>query len=136
MDFTRRVVLTESPEKVAAFFRSDRNRLDKTIDGKTPLMLCLDEGRPEIARILIDLGANIHVTDQDGDTLLMKAARGGFAEVTRRLLSVGADVNAEDPVDGLSALDWALLRKHYQVAAILRQAGGRTNFCEYKVDGV
>jgi ankyrin repeat protein len=136
MGNAHRIVLAEEPARVLAFFRREPQRIDEKLDGQTPLMLRLDSGRTGIARVLIDLGANVHLTDRHGDGALMKAARKGMADVTKLLLSLGVDVNATDAVDGLSAMDWALLGKHEDVANILRQAGGRPFLCDDKSAGV
>jgi ankyrin repeat protein len=126
MGVAHRIVLNEPPEQVLAFFRSAPTRLDdKHEGGLTPLMLCLDAGRGEIGRILIELGADVHLVDQYGRTALWFAAERGLADIATLLLKAGADVNATDTADGLSAMDVALLHKHQEVAAILRQAGGR-----------
>jgi ankyrin repeat protein len=90
----------------------------------TPLMTCLDDGRFETARILIKLGADVNLTDRWGTTALMYAARQGLADVTTLLLQGTVDINAADTADGFNAMDWAILRKHEDVIAILRRAGG------------
>jgi len=51
-------------------------------------------GRVEVARILIDAGANVNARDSHGETALMRAAQMGYAETAKLLIESGADVNA------------------------------------------
>jgi ankyrin repeat protein len=137
MGIAHRIVLTESPEQVAAFFRREPNRLDEKHDnGLTPLMLCLQDGRADIGRLLLELGASANPTDRYGRTALMFAAEKGFGEVATLLLKLGAEVDATDTADGFNAMDCALLGKHHEVAAILRDAGGHAKVVSDVLAGV
>ena len=53
-------------------------------------------GRADIARLLLDSGANVKAAGRDGDTPLHNAVRNGHADIAELLLEGGADVNAVD----------------------------------------
>ncbi len=60
-------------------------------DDKTPLHWAANEGSVEIARILIDAGADLNVQDNLGWTPLHGAAEFGRVEIVRMLIDAGAD---------------------------------------------
>jgi ankyrin repeat protein len=66
-------------------------------DDDTPLLWCCvrnDEEALEIARVLLDRGADVKQKDQDNSTPLLEASRWGSAALVELLLSRGADVTA------------------------------------------
>eukprot|EP01090_Pellita_catalonica_P021236 TRINITY_DN7894_c0_g1_i1.p1 TRINITY_DN7894_c0_g1~~TRINITY_DN7894_c0_g1_i1.p1 ORF type:complete len:428 (-),score=65.38 TRINITY_DN7894_c0_g1_i1:275-1558(-) len=65
--------------------------------GNTALMLAIDRGKIEVAKLLVDRGANLEVRGQKGWTALHNAASGGekgYKEVAEMLLDAGALVDA------------------------------------------
>lgn len=66
-------------------------------DGTTPLMRAVHAERHEIAKLLIDAGADVRRANSYGVTALYLAARAGDAFATRMLLTAGADANAALP---------------------------------------
>jgi ankyrin repeat protein len=82
-------------------------------------------GRPDIARSLLDSGA-----DPDGDngfhTALAEAAEQGNGEVVRLLLDAGADPNKD--AGGGSPLVAALAQSNPDIIAMLRDAGAEKSF--------
>ena len=59
--------------------------------GRTPLMIVAwESGRVDIARLLLDRGANVNASDRFGDTPLTLAARRGFTSVVDLLVERGA----------------------------------------------
>ena len=94
----------------------------KAIDG-VPLVLHGMRGEGEIARLLIDRGADIHaVTSDTGDTLLMNASRWGSGRFVDILLEKGADVNAVSR-DGYTALMYAARNGRADAVERLLKAG-------------
>ena len=75
----------------------------KNIGGATPLLLACREGNLEIAKILIDNGANINATDNEGWTPLMRAALAGKKDVVALLMTKDAQAAAVNSV-GESAI--------------------------------
>ena len=87
---------------------ADVNIREPEEDGKkwTPLMEAARTASSEIARILIDKGADINAKDTEGKTPLVIATEFGNAEVAGELILAGADIDARDN-NGCSALMYA-----------------------------
>ena len=66
-------------------------------DGTTPLMRAVHAQTPDLARLLIDAGADVRKANYYGVTALYIAARAGDPVATRMLLAAGADANAVLP---------------------------------------
>ena len=95
--------------------------------GDTTLMLTTSDKRIDIARLLIEYGADINATNKIfGTTALMKAARNGQKETVRMLLDAGADITPTDCF-GYNALDLADAHCHKEIANMLRNAGAVEN---------
>jgi L-ascorbate metabolism protein UlaG (beta-lactamase superfamily) len=82
-------------------------------------------GNVEIAKILIDKGAQVDALDPEGSTPLHLAVKKGRTEMARFLLERGADPRAEDG-RGLSPVDLTGEYGYPEVADILLKAGGGT----------
>lgn len=65
-----------------------------TPTGSTALMLAAQQGRAEVARVLLDKGANMSIAAQRGFTVLLIAAQQGHSGVVVELLNAGAEVDA------------------------------------------
>jgi len=80
----------------------------------SPLSWSTMMGHAEAAELLIKLGANVNVRQEDGGTPLHIAVTLGRVELTKLLIDNGADVNAKNrggakPASGLY-LPWGMLR--------------------------
>jgi hypothetical protein len=95
----------------------------------TPLQLAA-AGRPELAALLLDAGADVKAADVDGTTALHRAAHGGQVGIARRLLDRGADVNAEAQ-GGLTPLLAARDNRHSEMERLIASRGGRVNMTYY-----
>ena len=93
---------------------------------QTALMWAVAEGRPEVARVLIEHGADVHARSKTGFTPLMFAAQHGDLDSARLLLAAGADVNEATPHDG-SALVVASASGHEDLALCLLEKGADPN---------
>ena len=101
--------------------KADVNAADK--QGLTPLHYALLADNPDMARVLLNHGANPNVKDNKaGHTPLILAASKGYKQVAELLLMRGADVNAAD--DRGTPLAWAIRTGNPGVADLLRQHGG------------
>ncbi len=60
----------------------------------TPLMVAAREGNFEIAKWLVENGANVNARARDGHTALMMAAYNRYPDIVKLLIQNGADVNA------------------------------------------
>jgi ankyrin repeat protein len=63
---------------------------------KTPLLYAAREGSAEVARMLIEAGADIEQADANGTTPLLAAVINDHMAVARLLIESGANVNAVD----------------------------------------
>ncbi len=78
------------------------------VDGRTEreLTALMFAGSVEVARALLEAGAEVNAQDSNGVTSLMRAAHRGVPDVVRWLLSQGAN-SAVRSTSGLSAMDFA-----------------------------
>jgi ankyrin repeat protein len=62
----------------------------------TPLLYAARDGRLEVARVLLDAGADINRTDANGITPLISAVVNNRVDLARLLIDRGADIHASD----------------------------------------
>jgi uncharacterized protein len=74
--------------------------------GWTPLAYAATNGKTDVVRYLIEIGANPNAVSANGTSALMMAVRGGHVETVDLLLAKGADVNQRNQNDA-TALAWA-----------------------------
>jgi uncharacterized protein len=86
--------------------------------GQTALMWAVAEKHPEVTRLLIDRGADVHAHSTSGFTPLLFAAQQGDLDSARMLLAAGANVNDAAPEEG-SALIVATYSGHEALALFL-----------------
>ena len=104
-------------------------------DGETPLISAASMtamanskisvggmNQAEVARLLIEAGADVNAGTDEGWTALMAAANAGSIEVVKLLLQAGADVNAKDGRKD-TALSRAQKTKHQEIVELLKEAG-------------
>merc|ERR1719367_281108 len=97
---------TESvcPSASARMFSLGDVNVRATQHGQTALMLAVSHGRLNMAKLLVEAGADINIRDEDGSTALMCAAEHGQTEIVKYLLAhPDTDIFAKDN-DGLTAL--------------------------------
>jgi ankyrin repeat protein len=90
---------------------------------RTIFILPDDSSSIEMAKLLINKGANINAKDSKSRTPLMIAAEKGYIEIVKLLINRGADVNVRRH-DGETALGIALQKGNFNTARLLRFAGG------------
>ena len=81
----------------------------------TPLTLAAREGDVELARLLLDAGADVNAVSGDGKTALAIAAFNGNYEVASFLVDRKADVNKAD-AQRFTPLFWAVDRRNMETA--------------------
>lgn len=101
----------------------------KHILGMTALMVAAEEGYTDIAKALIDAGADVNMRKggrNDGYTALMIAVENGHPAIVKLLIKAGADVNAETGYyPHITALDIAKSKGHTEIVNLLKAAGAK-----------
>ncbi len=77
------------------------------VKGETPLLSAVKAGKSDVAKVLIEAGANVNTRDQDRVTPLHAAASAKDGRTANLLIQAGADINARtaDKENPLSAVD-------------------------------
>jgi hypothetical protein len=96
----------------------------KTKFRNTPFMVAMLTRDAGTVTLLLDRGADILDRQAEGDTALHEAAATGDFPMTKLLVERGSDLNARDD-EGKSALDYAIERKHDEIAEFLRSKSGK-----------
>jgi ankyrin repeat protein len=91
-------------------------RMDRTNQRRTPLHLAIVKKQPAALRALIELGADLNLTDAVGLTALDHATLGGELDMARMLLEAGADLSLPAAI---------VLERHDVVERILRDDPNR-----------
>ena len=101
--------------------------------GATPLHIAILSDQREVARFLIDKGANINAPakDEHGGTPLHWAAVLGRVELARQLIIAEANVNARDkngytPLDATTYEQFSESKYRHEIAELLRDKGGES----------
>ena len=92
--------------------------------GSSGLHWAASLGLAEMARLLIDNGADLDIRNHDRNTPLHWAAAEGQKELVVILIAHGADVNARGK-GGWTPLRWAEAHGQKEIARILMAAGAR-----------
>ena len=90
------------------------------------LMWAVSEPHPEIVHLLLEAGADPHLSTVKGFTPLMFAARNGDIATAEALLAAGVDVN-EPSADGTHALPFAITSAQDAFARFLLEQGADAN---------
>lgn len=125
LDFFVEEVRENHIDKVRAFIQSgiDVNARD-VFGNNTGLHWAASLGLAEMARLLIDNGADLDIRNEDGDTPLHWAAGEGQKELVVILIAHGADTNARGK-NGWTPLRLAEAQSQKEIARILVAAGVR-----------
>ena len=102
------------------------NKMGCESPNRTPLMIAAYEGKANLAKLLVEYGADVNAKDHLGDTALMWAANSGHLNVVEFLVEHGANVNAAaiGPIyAGSTALIYASERGHVKVVKFLIKHG-------------
>lgn len=109
------------------------NAKDEDKSGYTALMSAAMNGLTDVAKVLLDKGADVNIKDNYGGTALEYAALFGNADIVKLLLEKGANVNEKysngrtilDEVNKLIGEDKSNKEKYEEVVRILKDAGAR-----------
>lgn len=100
----------------------DINAVSSNGSGYTALTGAVASGHAEIAKWLLENGAEPNYSYANGYTPLLTAAANGYLEILKALLAHGANLHAKTG-DGKNALNCAEERGHKEVAVFLLQQG-------------
>ncbi|KAL7955134.1 ankyrin repeat-containing domain protein [Trichoderma compactum] len=89
---------------------------------QTPLHIAAIKGHVELARLLLDYGADLNAVDAHLCTALLDAASFGFTEVVRFLLSLKPELDIQDGW-GQTALACAAKNGHSEIIQLLLDSG-------------
>ena len=122
-DWKRILTLIEDEAKLIDVFIAAKG-VDGTIgtSGDTLLILAARGGHTEIAKRLIDRGADCDITDNYGMTALRRAANEGHTEIVKLLIDRGADCDIIDNY-GMTALRRAIKEGHTEIVKLLIDRG-------------
>lgn len=109
------------------YSREQVNQLDEY--GFTPLIEAAIADNIEIARVLIDYGADVNLQDMTGGTALHWAAENNNVSLSQLLLEKGADPNAYN-FAGQPVMVMPLLRQQSLLKQLLIRYGGRIDFAQ------
>lgn len=93
-------------------------------DGDTPFLLSVRKNREAIARVLVELGADVNHRNRARRTALHEASMNGAMQMVRLCLTYRARLDLQD-VNGNTPLHLAAARSHMDVAEFLIRAGAR-----------
>lgn len=125
-------VLAGDAAGVARLLREDPGLVRAPSEGRfrdLPLHLAAAQGNLEVARLLLDAGADLDGGDSDESTPLHCAVLNRRAEMVRFLLDRGADVNRRDR-NGACALSFAASTGDSGVVGVILEAGADLNFVD------
>lgn len=74
----------------------DRGRRAAVLGGMTPLLYASRDGRDEVARVLIDHGADVGLAEANGIAPLLMATLNNHRSIALQLLAAQADTNTQD----------------------------------------
>lgn len=97
--------------------------------GNTALISACSSGKLAIAKLLIECGADINLSNEDGDSPLIYACKYGQIEIVELLTELGADIELKNN-GGLTALMCSTA--HIEIVGILINAGADVDaVCNY-----
>ena len=86
--------------------------------GYSPVMDAVWRKNYEIAKLLIDHGADLSTMSSDGQSILVLAVGNGNSKIVKLLLNSGADPDVKDSM-GMSARDYASLFKNEELMKLM-----------------
>jgi ankyrin repeat protein len=94
--------------------------------GSTPLDIAVAGGSADVAKVLIDNGADVRRVYPSGRTPLHIAAAAGHLAVAELLIDRGADLNVQDSFH-MTPMDLALTKNQPAIVNLLLEAGAVTD---------
>jgi len=92
--------------------------------GETPLNVASLHGQIDVAKLLLDRGADPNLKGRIGHGPMHNAARNGHIEIARLLIDSGADINLRDGNHDATPVGWASFQGQTEIEQFLRERGG------------
>lgn len=105
--------------EIATLLAKHVENIDLNSNVGTPLMAAVYKNNNDIAKMLLDLGADANIADTKGTTALHYAIMFKNIDLIKVLIDNGADIKLKDN-KGLSPLDLAELDKNEHILEILK----------------
>ena len=83
-------------------------------DGTTPLFLALENGRADLAELLLEFDAQLNITDNKNRTLAHAVSKSGLSGWLSKLQQSGVDLHQED-INGQTTLHVAVQNNNYTI---------------------
>ena len=97
---------------------------------ETALIYATHIGNEEIARLLIENGANLNLQDKEGKTALMHAIQHDYLkEIAKLLVEKGANLNLQDK-EGLTVVMYAIWCGEFELAKLFIEKGARLDLLD------
>ena len=113
--------------KVKILLKSNSDLLESKIDEYfTPLNYAAANSKTEIAKFLIDFGADLNAKDKEGSSPLQNSAAKGNYDISKYLIDKGADVNFKDMND-VTPLHFACMSGNLEIIKYMVKKGAKVN---------
>ncbi|MES2789669.1 MAG: ankyrin repeat domain-containing protein [Planctomycetota bacterium] len=121
--------LRQDYDRVVASLNEDPNqaKLSFGIRNTTLLHAAAYDGKADIVKLLLALGANVNARHTNGRTPLHLAANKGYLDVIEILVRNGADIEAKDE-EGMTPLMWGIISRsarNDQIVSLLLSLGAK-----------
>lgn len=98
----------------------------RNVSGETALMLAVEKGHVDTARVLVTSGADVNEQDKSGRTVLIVASEKGNSELVQNILELGANPIQKDN-EGKTALHYAVAKGDAEMVKALLNRGADSN---------
>ncbi len=105
--------------EIATLLAKHVENIDLNSNVGTPLMAAVYRNNNDIAKMLLDLGADSNIADGKGTTALHYAIKFKNVNLIKVLVNNGADINLKDN-KGLSPLDYAKIDNNENIVELLK----------------
>lgn len=124
-----RMVAEEDLEALQTVLKEDpRSVNERNPQGNTPLHFAAMRRNIQMARLLLDCGADVNATDKMHHSTLIYSIRGQSFEMIRLMIERGADINART-IDGETPLHFAIGLERPDLIDYLIRSGADLTVC-------
>ena len=121
----------ENVEFLAAQGSNINIQIDEEL--RTPLMLAVDSGNIPLIQLLIRLGVDLNLRDENGSTALMRALRAKKGNLAKLLIDAGADVNLVDHENSTPIIMAAVMGDVQLLGSLLQKGASPDHYNIYRM---